>query len=100
MKPGKVTWLTPYVDCWQAHAGTPPVARMARAMKPIEATVGPDRAVAALTAYLRAGHGRFGVEVFARDWRRWDAPTGLSDQERRSVAAITDFLAEESDHGL
>lgn len=91
--PAKVTWLTPYYELWYGY-GTPAVARMAKALKPIEAAIGPDRTLAALSRYLREGRAVYGIEVFARAYRDWDRqPTGLSVQEQASAEAVQEWEA-------
>ena len=92
----KVTWLTPYMTAWRI-AGTPSAARMAKALKPIHEEVGQDRAVAALRAFLASGNARFGVEVFARAWREYDAQAQgqhLNGHERTALDALTSFTGE------
>lgn len=66
------TWLTPYIGAWKQSAGEPAVKELAARMKPIEAEVGPARALAALTRWLEAGNAKFGAANFARSWREWD----------------------------
>lgn len=93
----KTTWLSPYMDLWAEKAGVPAPGPLSRAMKPIEAAIGFHRALAALDAYLLAGHGKFGPQVFARAWREWDDKArylGMSDQERRSMNAAEAFELE------
>lgn len=90
----KATWLTPYCDLWTAKAGTPPVKRMAAALAPVHKEIGPARLVQALDAYLDAGKGALGIEVFARSWRDWDGRAGtghLSERERKSHRTLTEF---------
>lgn len=93
------TWLTPYLDLWNDAGGAIQAGEMAKALRGLDTEFGSQRVTQALRAYLAEGQAKYGIHVFARSWRDWEAKGNglhLSDRERRSAAAMQDFAQETS----
>jgi len=66
-----VTWLTPYIDTWEAHVGALAYGRLAKALTPARKLLGDDDCVAAFRAYCQSHETRKDPAWFAKDCKRW-----------------------------
>lgn len=66
-----VTWLTPYVETWEANVGAVAYGRLAKALAPARKLLGDKRCLAAFLAYCQSRTERKAPEWFAKDCVQW-----------------------------
>lgn len=71
------SWLTPYIETWEARHGAGSAGtlagRLAKALRPLDSAHGADVVAKRLAWYLREAEPRFqSVEKFAQTFAQWD----------------------------
>lgn len=66
-----VTWLTPYVETWEAHVGAMAYTRLAKSIAPARKLLGDEDCLAAFRAYCQSHETRKDPAWFAKDCKRW-----------------------------
>jgi hypothetical protein len=66
-----VTWLTPYVEAWEAHVGAMGYTRLAASLAPARKLLGDARCQAAFLSYCQSRETRKDPAYFAKDCVRW-----------------------------
>ena len=101
---GRLTWLTPYGECWDIlTGGTPPYGKLASALKPLHDKHGPELVCRALSRYLRSSDAQYlSPSRFAETFGSWcpevmrpkaqplspPLPAVSPEDKARSVAAM------------
>lgn len=98
----KATWLTPYLNAWEAHYGAGSAAtmvgRLARAFKPLDAIHGPARVLQQLGKYLHQTEARFASpQSFAQRFEQWGETVAAPTKQARGHQALAEWLHNEDD---
>lgn len=93
------TWLTPYLNAWEAKYGKGSAAtvsgRLAKALKPLHDAHGPERVLGQLAIYLSQTEAQYASpQAFAQKFEGWGRGGGKFGKE---LDVLSDFVARGND---
>lgn len=86
-----ITWLTPYVEVWEAHVGTMGYTRMAKSLAPARKLLGDERCQAAFLAYCQSREKRKDPAYFAKDCVRWSKVADATEPVVGMYGTLTEY---------
>jgi len=86
-----VTWLTPYVEAWEAHVGAMAYTRMAKALAPARKLLGDERCQAAFLVYCQSRETRKDPAYFAKDCVRWSLIADTTEPVVGRYGTLTEY---------